>query len=824
MKYRIGEWFMYIGVVFTITILLMLVFGTAGAVRGLIDKAPKVKNFNILALGYTTSMYDSEGNVIQKLNDEDRTQEYVKAEEIPLCVQRAFVAAEDKYFFEHHGVDMQGLFFSVYYNVTDEKKKLTKTRTITQQLVQNQMLGDTNGNGLMEKFSKAVMEQYLAIELEDNLDKSRILEYYLNTVSLGMNMTGVQAAARRYFDKDISEVNISEAAVLASIVSDPARYNPIQAQEENERRRKSVLKGMLEQEFILEEEYEEALGDDVYLRIQNINNYKSNGKEKTDSYYADAVVEQVTNDLKEQLGYSETEAHNALYHEGLQIYTCQEPELQEICDRVVNSDKYYPNSVHSYLSYQLVAESEGRKQEYSEISLKNYFLDETGENISLYFRNPKDAKKYVRRFRKSILEKGGKVLSETIRLVKQPQTSFVLMEQKTGKVVAVVGGRGAKRINRGINRATESKYQPGSALTLLSTYVPALDTAGITLADVEDDAPNNLLEELELPPNEQYNGLITMREAITEGKMIPALKTLQEISVQTGYEFLKKFSFTTLVRQKESEDGQMHSDLQLSLALGKLCEGVTNLELTAAYAALADGGNYRQPRFYTKVVDRDGNVLLENKAESSRIIKEETAWLLTNAMQEVISKGDAKFDRIKISAAGYSGNTSANTDFWFEGYTPYYTAGIWSGMDENLSQEDSGYHLVIWKEIMEQVHEKMKKTKGGFRQPKTIVSRQICNKCGNLAVKELCSKAEGGTAVRKEFFDIGTEPEENCTCHVKYAFCRESNMLASEKCPKKDIYYRVLLKKTETVETKDSKYSIMKNISNEICSLHSTPE
>lgn len=167
----------------------------------------------------------------------------------------------------------------------------------------------------------------------------------------------------------------------------------------------------------------------------------------------------------------------------------------------------------------------------------------------------------------------------------------------------------------------------------------------------------------------------------------------------------------------------MHSDLQLSLALGQLSEGVTNLELTAAYAALAGGGVYRQPRFYTKVVDRAGNILLENKMESSRIIKEETAWLLTDTMQEVISDGDAKeakFDRIKTSAAGYSGKTSGNTDFWFEGYTPYYTAGIWSGMDENLSQEDSNYHMVIWKEIMEQVHEETKKTKGCLARRKRL--------------------------------------------------------------------------------------------------------
>ena len=202
-------------------------------------------------------------------------------------------------------------------------------------------------------------------------------------------------------------------------------------------------------------------------------------------------------------------------------------------------------------------------------------------------------------------------MTEDIQLVKQPQASFVLMEQSSGKVKAIAGGRGQKAANLEINRATELKRQPGSALAMLSTYAPALDTAGFTLGDIQDDAAyrgTGLESAVWNGQNSAYDGLLTLRTAIKKSKSIPAIRTLQEISVQTGYDFLKKFGFTTIVERKENAEGNVYSDLQLKLALGELNEGVTNLELTAAYAAIANGGVYQRPRFYTRILDKDGNV------------------------------------------------------------------------------------------------------------------------------------------------------------------------------------------------------------------------
>lgn len=754
MKYRAEEWLAYCGIILITTALLMLVFGTVGAVRGLIDSAPVMEQIDMLAPGEPSKMFDSAGNEIQILSYEDITQEYVSIDIIPQYVQKAFVAAEDKRFYEHHGVDMLGMIRTVYSGAVEENDGLEETSTITRQLIQNQMLSGTSGDTFLEKFSKAVKEQHLAIELENHLDKSKILEYYLNTIHLGENVTGVQAAARRYFDKDIFEVTVSEAAVLAAIVSNPTEYNPIQEQEENKKRRRIILKSMLEEEYISEEEFAAALDDDVYSRVDEINAYTSKGEEKTNSYYADAVVEQVIRDLKEELGFSETEAYNYLYRGGLRIYTCQEPKLQKICDEVINSKAYYP------------------KTEKSE---------------------------------------------------EQPQASFVLIEQATGKVKAIVGGRELKGTDRSVNRATELKCQPGSALALLSTYTPALDTAGFTLGDVVDDTKYVFQDIGEQLPQagDTYEGLLTLRTAIARAKSIPAVKTLQEVSAQTGYDFLRKFSFTTLIKQ-EIEESNAYSDLRLRLALGELNQGVTNLELTSAYAAIASGGVYQTPRFYTKIVDSDGNVLIENEEEASRVIKKDTAWLLTDVMQDVISQENAEFLRIETSEAGYRGKTVQGTDLWFEGFTPYYTAGIWSGMDDSVAQEDADYHIVIWREIMERVHEETKKTEGTFEKPSDIISREICTKCGKLALAELCDEAEGGSTVQKEYFVRGTEPNENCSCHVKYAFCGESNQLAVEACPEDTRFYRVLLQKQENVVTADTPNTVAQNIGKAACDIHRT--
>ena len=602
MQYRVKEWMRYCCVFGTVVFVLFFVFTAIGVVRGLVDSAPKIRELTLMPSGEASKMYDADGEVIQTVGAANSVQQNVSIADIPQVVQNAFVAVEDKRFFEHHGVDMRGILLSIYQNVVSDPDMADDNATITLQLIRNQIMTQSNENTLIERVANGIQEQFLAIELEDYLDKKEILEDYLNTISMDENTLGVQAAAKKYFDKDVSEITASEAAVLAAMVDDPISDNPVSGQEANAEKRKIVLKAMLDEGYLTEDEYEDALGDDVYLRIKNITtNITSEGK--INSYYADAVINQVISDMRQNLGYTQTQAYNTLYHGGLKIYTCQDKGLQNICDTTINSDSNYPQGTKSYLSYTLVVEKFESYKEYSEIDVKNYFAQK-GINFSLYFTDSKQAQKYINTFRKAKLKDGAKAVNEEMQLVKEPQASFVLIEQATGEVKALVGGRGTKRKNRAQNRAMEVTYQPGNVFSILSTYIPALDTAGMTLGSVEKDEFYRFSQSgKKVVSSGKYRGQVTLREAITQKLAVPAVKVLEKISPQTGFDYLTNMGFSTLVESKSTQSSKKSTDIQLELAIGKLNQGVTNLELTAAYASLANTGIYQPPRLYNRVVD-----------------------------------------------------------------------------------------------------------------------------------------------------------------------------------------------------------------------------
>ena len=524
-------------VIIVFTLILCAVFSGVGIVRGLTDSAPDINEENIMPDGYPSIIYDANGKKVQKLMGINANREYKKITDIPECVQNAFVAIEDARFYKHSGVDLQGILRAVFSALSDEKMTQGAS-TITQQLLKNQVFGGGNEKSFFGKVSRKIQEQSLAIKLESTIDKKKILEYYLNTINLGQNTMGVETASKRYFGKSVSKLTVSEAAVLAGITQNPTEYNPITEQQNNEAKRKIILKNMLDQKYITEDEYEEALGDDVYSRIQDINKEKrTSSYGDINSYYVDAVIENVVSDLKQKLGYTETQAYNAIYREGLKIYTCQDQSLQKICDDVINNDKYYQKNTKSYLSYQLkVKKSDGETELYTEGDVRAFINDAHKKRISFYFKNRKKAEKYIKMFKKKNLDKHDKILSESINLIKQPQASFVLMEQSTGKVRAIVGGRGEKTANRTLNRAASSKRQPGSTFKVLSTYLPALDTSGFTLANVMDDAPykypgtNKRVKDWD---SSGYKGLTSLRQGIVDSVNIVTVKTFQKVTPQT---------------------------------------------------------------------------------------------------------------------------------------------------------------------------------------------------------------------------------------------------------------------------------------------------
>lgn len=822
--------------VFLVVLAALFVVGVCsayGVYRAVLDKAPDIDSIDISPQGYSTTIYDCNNTVTQKLVGSDANRIYKSLDDIPDVVQKAFIAIEDARFYEHNGIDVRGILRAAVSGLLSGEFDQGAS-TLTQQLIKNTVFDGGNETNFIDRIERKIQEQYLAVELEKKMSKEQILEDYLNTINLGQNTLGVEAASLRYFNKDVSDLTLSEAAVIAGITQNPYYYNPISYPENNKEKRAIVLQYMENQGYITSEEHTEALNDDVYTRIDLVNSQHYSGND-VNSYFTDAVINQVQYDLQEQLGYNSTTAINLIYRSGLSIYTTQDLRIQTICDETFEDDSLFPSDSVWELSYQLsVMDKNGEEHHYSSQTMQTYFRENGNTDFNLYFTTKKEAKPFIKKYKKAVISKGDTITGEVKSFTLQPQTSLVIMDQHTGEVKALIGGRGEKTANRTLNRATDSVRQPGSTFKILSTFLPALDTAGMTLATVQDDAPYSY-------PNGKavrnwyttgYKGLTSIREAITKSMNIVTVKTLADPNVtpQTGYDYLLKLGFTTLV-EKRSTDNGVYSDIDLSMALGGLTDGVTNLELTAAYAAIANKGVYIKPILYTKVVDADGNILLDNTTEdaktSRQVMKESTAWLLTSAMEDVINKPhgtatDVKFTSIKMAEAGKTGTTSNDVDLWFEGFTPYYTAGIWSGYDNNHSQTNTSYHKILWKTIMERIHSELNLKKKDFEKPDNVISAQVCTKCGKLAVNGLCDLAKGGSCIRMEYFASGTEPTENCNCHVAFHVCTSSGKLATEYCPEETQETRVYLLKDETDKTQDTPNILPKKLENSSCDVHTS--
>lgn len=756
---------------------LLVIGGCAGVgiLKGIIDAAPDIDDIDPTPTGYLSVVLDDAGNETATLVASGSNRVYVTLDEIPLDMQHAFVAIEDERFYEHNGIDIKGIIRAGLTGITSGHFSQGAS-TITQQLLKNNVFEGWTDESWSEKVERKIQEQYLAIQLTKVKSKEWVLENYLNSINLGQNTLGVQAASRRYFGKDVSELTLSESAVIAGITKNPSRYNPVSYPDENAKRQKLVLKNMKEQGYITDKEYEDALADDVYSRIQQVN--VEYAETDPNSYFVDALIDQVVQDLVEKKGYTDTQAYKAIYNGGLTIESTQNMAMQQICDEEANNPENYAGDVEYSFSYRLtVNKADGTTENYSEQTMLAYY-QHSNPNYGINFSSQEEAQAAIDAYKAEIMGEGDTIPEggESVIFTLQPQAAMTIIDQSTGEVKAIVGGRGDKTGSRTLNRATDTTRQPGSTFKVLAAYAPALDTAGMTLATVQDDAPFTYANGTSLRNyDDTYRGFTTLRYAITKSINVVTVKTLTDISPQVGYDYLENFGFTTLDQK----------DIVQSLALGGITNGVTNLELTAAYATIADGGTYTRPRFYTRILDHDGNVLLDNTAETHTVLKETTAWLLTDAMKDVVSVGTggrAAFDGMAI--AGKTGTTTKNRDALFAGFTPYYTCVVWCGYDDNSPQNKSGQTntpKLLWRNVMERIHENLEYK--DFTQPDGIVTATVCKKSGKLAVEGLCDCDPRGSMVETEYFAAGTEPTEVCDHHISATICTASGMLANEFCP-----------------------------------------
>ncbi|MCI8978423.1 glycosyl transferase [bacterium 1xD8-48] len=756
-----------------------------GIFKGVIDTAPSIENIKVTPTGFSTFVYDLEGNQTAKLVSQNSNRIPVTHDMIPQDLADAFVAIEDERFYEHNGIDIKGIIRAAYIGVSQKFHFTEGASTITQQLLKNNVFTDwTSETGFADKLKRKIQEQYLAIELSKSMSKEDVLLNYMNSINLGQNTLGVQAASLRYFDKPVNELNLSECAVIASITQNPSRLNPISHPEDNAKRRKKVLDNMLDQEYISRTEYDEAMADDVYSRIQIANEGSEDSTVNT--YFVDSLTTDVMDDLL-AAGYNETQAFTLLYSGGLKIYSTQDPNIQAICDEIFSNEENYPADTRWQLSYALtIKKSSGDYENHSTEMLQSYFKEQN-PSFNLIFNSHEDAYAQIEEYKLAVLESGDEVFDENVTLTPQPQVSLTIEDQHTGYILAMVGGRGPKEASRTLNRATDAKRQPGSTFKTVAVYAPAFDSAGLTLATVINDAPFNYADGR--PVNNwwgsSYRGLNSLRQGIIDSMNILAVKTLTIITPQLGFDYVKNFGFTTVVDRKEvtvNGETQIFSDIQQSLALGGLTVGVTNEELNAAYAAIANGGTYIKPKLYTKVVDHDGNVILDNtQPESRQVIKETTAWLLTNAMMDVVIQGTgASCNFGNMAIAGKTGTTSAYNDVWFAGYTPYYTATTWTGYDNNTKLrkgEERSLAKKLWRAVMSRIHEDL--PSASFPMPSSgIVQATVCARSGKLPIAGLCD----GT-LRTEYFAEGTVPTESCDVHYRGLLCQYNGLPACEGCP-----------------------------------------
>ena len=782
---KIALIFLKVFLVLFLAVGIITASGVLGVVKGVIDSSPDISEMTIAPTRFSTFIYDSEGNQTAKLVASNSNRIPVSMDKIPEHLAHAFVALEDERFYEHNGIDIKGIIRAFMVGVKNKFNFSEGASTITQQLLKNIVFTDwVSEDSFAEKLKRKIQEQYLAIELEKQMDKNTILVNYMNTINLGQNTLGVQAASLRYFNKQVQDLNLSECAVLAGITKNPSRYNPISHPEENSKRRTKVLNNMLDQGYISQAEYDEATADDPYSRIKKTNEVA--GDTTITSYFDDAVTEQVYDDLL-AAGYSDSQVYTMLYSGGLKIYSTQDPDIQAICDEIYFNEESYPENTKFALDYRLsVTKADGTVVNHSKEMYRRYFRENGKANFNLLYSTHEDAYADIEIYQAAILEPGDEILAESIELTPQPQVSLTVADQSTGHVVAMIGGRGVKDKSRTLNRATDTTRPPGSTFKLLASFGPAVDAGGFTLASIVNDAPfvyydggpvRNWYSNSDTP----YRGLMSIREGIYNSLNIVAVKTITQITPQLGFDYLQNLGFTTLETAKEI-DGKIYSDIQQTLALGGLTKGVTNMELNAAYACIANGGTYIEPKLYTKVVDHDGNVILDNTASETRqVFKETTAYLLTSAMSDTLVRGTGTAANFGggMPAAGKTGTATDDLDVWFAGYTPYYTATTWTGYDDNnakLSGGNLSLSKTMWKKVMGAIHENLPSK--SFETPPNIVQATVCARSGKLPIAGLCD-----ATLKTEYFEEGTVPTDACNVHYQGALCTYANQPACTNCP-----------------------------------------
>ena len=799
--------------VFLILLAAGITAGTGYAIH-VISGAPDAGSRKSEQEAVPSVLYDSAGNPVLEISGSQHDPASLAYAQIPQDLIKAFLAAEDNRFWYHHGIDLRRIVRAAYVAATTGKIR-SGTDTVTQLLVRNNILNPVGNKSLSARIRSAIEAGYVAVSLEKKTSKEAILREYLSTISLGNGCRGVHEAAEYYFGKPVQDLTLAECTAIAAAASDPVRCNPLNHPEANQEARLALLEEMKRLGYISGEAMEEAKSVQVYSGIMRVSDRSG---ELDRNWFAEAACRAVARDLTERLGMTPTQAEDLLAGGGLRIDSTMDAGIQTAVEEECSDpSNFYSSAGTRFSEYALkyrltVLHSDGTTESFNENDVTEYHQTELEKPaFKNIFRTIRDMRQAVWDFKAAKIREDDTVREELFRYIPQPQVSVVIMDPETGAVLAVTGAREMIQDGVSYNRALDDLCQPGSSFMIPAVFAPAIDIGNATLASVFYDAPYQAGEQQIMNWwGNQYLGYNNIRQAIKYSMNVIAMKCMQSlVSPESAAEYAEKMGISTLKDE----------DRRPQIALGSLVQGVYNLEMAAAYAAIASGGVYHEPVFYTKVTDREGNVLLENTAQGTRVMKKTTAALLTLALGDAMSDtgiysqygilptgSTAKAEG--IPAAGKPGSGADSRDVWFTGYSSEYVCSVWAGYDaERVLGTGQVFHKQLWKKIMKRIHgEEPKELSDGTE----LEYYTICSKSGLLAIDGVCNYEGSNSVTYQEAFAPGTQPAEYCDRHYPIWICRESGQAAGENCPRElweqHVYFRIPDAELAAGATLDSSY------------------
>lgn len=685
-----------IATIFLILLITACIVGTTFAIYILqfvnIDPGVDIRN---IKLNYTSVIYATDQNgqsyELERLHgSENRI--WVGIEEMPEHLQKAAIAAEDKRYEKHNGVDWKRTIGSTgneLLRLVGVKVRRQGGSTITQQLIKN-----LTGNDEV-RVERKIKEIFSALNLEKQYSKDEILEAYLNTIHLGNNTNGVQAAANLYFGKDVSELTLAESASIIAITQYPVYYNPFSYPDNNKERQEYILSEMVKAEFITQEEADAAAAEELHFMKQQYNEKITS----TNSWYVDTVIEEVADDLCYEYGYSRSAAINKILSGGLQIYTTYDKNVQTSLEKVFENDDDY------------------------------------------------------------ILKVNNK---------EQPQAAQAVLGYD-GSILGIVGGRGEKTESRSYNRATMAYRSPGSTIKPIGLYALAIEKGLITYSTIMADEPFMDLDEdgvMEWPINYytqyRYGTSMTIEKAIQVSCNTIAAKVCDQIGFSTVFDHLTNRLGFSKITNGVVIGGKVFTDNAISpMSLGSLTQGVSVVEMAAAYAIFGNGGIYYEPHTYTTVYDASGNLLLEKDGNPKRVISQGTANVMNKLLQSVATGGTGTPTRFsnEIEIAAKTGTTSDNKDLWCAGLTPEYVTAVWMGFDEQkyISYNSPYPPPALIGTVFGEIYKNKTNPKTTFDVNKDIVQLTYCKDTGMLAAYGCNNTATG-------YYSTAHTPQE-CSLH-----------------------------------------------------------